>query len=182
MKTFWPTKKLGTMRKAWLVRWGCYFQNEDECLKRSGIEKKIVDVISVRKDFNKIMETAKNIYQYTMLSFSEKISLSNYSNGEKRKKEFFGGVVPVFTHYQSDLYRSLMKSTKSGLDSKKKQELIERWKRCPEYITVGYNPYLEIRKVFNLFVYLDDNGNELIEWDWSLPNGSLKKEKHNLKK
>ena len=94
MKTNLQTKKLGEMKKAWLVRWGCYSQNKDECLKRSGIEEKIVDVISIRKDFDKqIIEMAKDIYRREMLSFSEKIYLSNYSNGEKRRREFFGRAV-----------------------------------------------------------------------------------------
>src|SRR3989338_697499 len=106
------TKKLGEMKMAWLVRWGCHSQDEDECLRRSEIKQKIVDVISVRKDFDKhIVEIARDIYKQKMLSFSEKVSLSNYSKGEKHRKEFFGGAVPVFTHYQSDVYRNLLTPT-----------------------------------------------------------------------
>ncbi len=178
------TKKLGETKKAWLVRWGCYDQNEDECLKRSGINEKVVDVICVRKDFDKyIVEIAKDIYKREMLSFSEKISLSNYSNGEKRRKEFFGGAVPVFTHYQSDLYRNLMKAiNENGLDDKKVKNLSEKWSKYPQYITVGHNPYLEIIKVFNLSVSKSDNGNEVIEWDCPLADGSLKREKYECKK
>lgn len=180
----WPTKKLGAMKKAWLVQWGCHTQNEDECLKQSGIDKKVIDIISVRKDFDKqIIEIAKDIYKREMLSFSEKISLSNYSNGEKRSKEFFGGTIPVFTHYQSGLYRNLMKTiNEKGLDDKKVKELFEKWSKYSQYITVGYNPYLEIRKIFNLFVYQSDNGNEVIEWDCQLADGSLKREKYECKK
>lgn len=178
----YPTKKLGEMKKAWLVRWGCHAQNEDECLKRSGIQEKIVDVISIRKDFDRqIIEIAKDIYGREMLSFSEKVSLSNYSNGEKRKKEFFGGAVPVFTHYQSDLYRNLMKATQEkGLGDLETKKLFEQWSKYPQYITVGHNPYLEIRKVFNLSVYRD--GSEVMEWDCPLADGSFKREKYECKK
>lgn len=83
------TKKIVGMKKAWLVRWGCYGQNEKECLKRAGIKEKIVDVISVRKTFTQVMDTAKEIYCRAQLSLSEKIFLENYSNGKKRKKIFF---------------------------------------------------------------------------------------------
>ena len=57
----WPTKKLGEMKKAWLVQWDSYAQNKDEYLQRFGINKKVIDIISVRKDFDKILEIAKNI-------------------------------------------------------------------------------------------------------------------------
>ena len=176
------TKKLGEMKMAWLVRWGCHSQDEDECLRRSEIKQKIVDVISVRKDFDKhIVEIARDIYKQKMLSFSEKVSLSNYSNGEKQKKEFSGGTVPIFTHYQSDLYRNLMKATQEkGLDDIETKKLLEQWSKYPQYITVGHNPYLEIRKVFNLSVYRD--GNEVIEWDFPLADGSFKREKYECKK
>lgn len=179
-----PTKKLGGMKIAWLVQWGCHGQDEDECLKQSGISEKVIDVITARKDFDKqIIEIAKDIYKRERLSFTEKIFLSNYSLGEKRKKEFFGGSAPVFTHYQSDLYRKLMKAINdNGLDSPKVEELSGKWSKYPQYIIVGHNPYLEIIKVFNLSVYEDKDGNEVIEWDRPLANGSLKREKYECRK
>ena len=184
MQNNWPTKKLGEMKIAWLVQWGCHGQDEDECLKQSGISKKVIDIISARKDFDKqIVEIAKDIYKRERLSFGEKIFLSNYSLGEKRKKEFFGRSTPVFTHYQSDLYRNLMKAiNEKGLDSPKVKELSSGWGKSPQYIIVGHNPYLEIIKVFNLLVYEDKNGGEVIEWDRPLANGSLKREKYELNK
>ena len=82
MKTTWPTKKLGEMKKAWLVRWGCHAQNEDECLKRLGIEEKIVDVISIRKDFDKqIVDIAKD---GSIISI-EILWASNFFSGDARK-------------------------------------------------------------------------------------------------
>ncbi len=172
------------MRIAWLVQWGCHAQNEAECLKRSGIKEKVVDVISVRKDFDKqIIDIAKDIYKRGAFSFSEKVYLSNYSLGEKRKKEFFGGRIPVFTHYQSDLYRNLMRATQEkGLDHEETRKLSDQWGQSPQYITVGHNPYLEIIKVFNLSVYEDKSGNEIIEWERPLANGNLQREKYEFKK
>lgn len=183
MKFNCPTKKLGELKKAWLVLWGCHTQNEDECLGRSGIDEKVIDIISVRKVFDKqIIEIAKDIYKREMLSFSEKVLLSNYSKGEKRGKEFFGKSVPVITHYQSDLYRNLMKATREkGLDDQETKKLLEQWRKYPEYIMIGHNPYLEIRKVFNLFVYQDDNSNEIIGWDYPLADGTFKREKYEFK-
>lgn len=178
------TEKLGEMKIAWLSQWGCHAQNEDECLRRSGIKKKIVDVISARKDFDRhIIEMAKDIYKREMLSFSEKIYLSDYAKGEKRKREFFGGSVPVFTHYQSEIYRSLMKTINDkGLSNPKVKELSDKWRKYPQYIVVGHNPYLEIIKVFNLSVYKGEDGCEIIEWDRPLADGSSKKEKYEFRK
>ncbi len=171
-------KKFGA-KKIWLVLWGCHTQNEDACLKQSGIKKKLIDVISIRKDFDVITEIAIDIYMREILSFSEKVYLSNYTKGARRKKEFFGGSVPVFTHYQSDLYRELIKD--SGLNSKKSEELRKKWIKQPEYIVVGHNPYLEIVKVFNFLVYESENGNEIIEWNRPLVDGRFKKEKYEFK-
>ena len=170
------------MKKVWLVRWGFHDQNEDECLKRLGIKEKVVDVISVRKSFSYITEIAKDIYKRERLSFSEKISLSNYSNSEKVKREFFSGAVPVFTHYTSDLYRDFVKATnEKGLNNAEVKELLDKWSKGPEYITVGHNPYLEIIKVYNLSLYQINNGNEVIEWDCPLTDGSFEREKYEFK-
>ncbi len=179
----WSTKKLEEMKKAWLVQWGFHSQNEGECLKRAGINEKVIDIISARKDFDQIIEIAKDIYKSERCSFSEKIYLSSYSNGEKRKREFFSGAVPVFTHYQSDLYRNLNKvMSEKGLDNPEFKELSEKWGKSPQYITVGHNPYLEIRKIFNLSLYNKDNGNEVMEWDYPLADGSFKREQYECKK
>ena len=69
-----------------------------------------------------------------------------------------------------------------GLDSPKVKELSSEWGKSPQYIIIGHNPYLEIIKVFNLLVYEDKNGGEVIEWDRPLANGSLKREKYELNK
>lgn len=181
---FQPINKLGGMKIAWLVQWGFYAQNEHECLRRIGINEKIVDVMSARKDFDRqIIEIAKDVYRRKLLSFSEKIYLSNYSLGEKRKKEFFGGRIPIFTHYQSDLYRNLMRATQEkGLNHEETRKLSDQWCQSPQYITVGHNPYLEIIKVFNLSLYENENGREIVEWDRPLAGGVFKREKYEFRK
>ena len=126
---------------------------------------------------------AKDIYKRNRLSFSEKIYLSNYSLGKKRKKEFYGNNVPVFTHYQSDIYRDLMKNIQlNGLDDPKTKKLSEKLSQYPQYIIVGHNPHLEIWKVFNVSVGRNNKGYEVIEWDCPLADGSLRKEKYEVEK
>ncbi|MDD2646962.1 MAG: hypothetical protein PHV78_03395 [Patescibacteria group bacterium] len=176
-------KKLGEIKIAWLVLWTCSGQNEDECLRKVGIYEKVADIISARKDFDQIIEIAKDIYKQKMLSFSKRIYLSNYSLGNKRKKEFFSTEVPVFTHYQSDVYRTLMKLIQEkGIKNKKAEKMSERWSRHPQFITVGHNPCLEITKVFNLSVSEDKNGEEFLEWDRLLASGNFKREEYRRKK
>jgi len=177
------TKKLGEMKKAWLVQWRCYAQNEDECLKKMGIEKKVVDIISVRKSFEEIVETAKEIYLRKILSFSEKIYFSNYKKGRKRINKLFEESVSIFRYYQSDFCQNLIKTlNKKDLSNSEKKDLIDKWKKYPKYITVGHNPSLEICRVFNLVVYQNRNGNEIIEWDHPLADGDFKKERYEFKK
>ncbi len=173
MKNIRQNKKLGEMKTAWLVQWGCHDQNKE----------KVIDVISARNDFDKVVEIAKDIYRKERLSLSEKVYLAGYKNGREREKEFFSVRVPIFTHYQSDLYRNLMKSIdEKGLTSKETQKPWGVYEKYPQYVSIGHNPYLEIVKVFNLSVCGHDGGNEILEWDRPLVDGSFKKEKYECKK
>ena len=72
--------------------------------------------------------------------------------------------------------------SEKGLDNPEFKELSEKWGKSPQYITVGHNPYLEIRKIFNLSLYNKDNGNEVMEWDYPLADGSFKREQYECKK
>jgi len=181
MKTNWQIKKLVKMKVAWLIQWRCNsLNNEENCLKQLGIKQKIVDVVSGRKNLEHIIEIAKDIYKREMLSFSEKVYLSK---SRKRKKEYFGRSIPVFTHYQSGLYRDLIKiMEEKGFNHPKVKDLLNKWSKHPQYVIVGYTPYLEVIKVFNLSVYKNKNGNEVAEWDRPLANGSFKREKYEFKK
>lgn len=170
------------MKKAWLVRCGFRDQNEDECLKRLGIKEKIIDVISIRKDFCHITEIAKDVYIRQRLSVSEKIYLSNYAKGKKRKEELFSRQVPISTHYHSVTYRNFVRALEEGRSDDVKR-LLDQLSKLPQYITVGHNPYLEIIKVFNLSVFEEDeDGREIIEWDCLLTDGILERERYERKK
>lgn len=174
-------EKIEHLNKAWLVRWGYHAaSDEDAKLREHGIHHKIVDVLSVRKKFDKgIVELAQDIYRQTLLYPSEKVYLASYNKGDKRQREFFDGSIPCTTHYRSDLYRDLTRSMEDeGLHSEQTHKLREQWIKYPEYVVLGHNPYLEIRKVHNLVVYKDKNGTEVMEWDWPLPNGEVRHEEY----
>jgi hypothetical protein len=164
------------LNKAWLVFWHAHAQKEKEFLKQNGINRKYLNILSARKEFTYIIEYAENIYQLFMMSFSEKADLANYNKGNKNKAYCFGGTVPVFTHYQSNVYRDLIKSIESnGINSKQADMHSERFKNYPEYVIVGHNPSVEIFKVFNLIVYKDEDGDEKMEWNSLSVNGKLKR-------
>ncbi len=160
--------------KAWIVRWGFHGENEDRSLERYGIKNKIIDIFNTRKDFDAMSEKVKNLYRIKMFSFSEKAFLENYKYSRKNEKEIFGHSVPVFTSYQSDLYRNMMNALSlQGSKDIEYKNLLEKWKNYPEYIIVGHNPYLEAKKVFSLRI-VDNNGIEKIEFEEPLVDGSSK--------
>jgi len=161
-----------TMGIAWLVRW-----------VHSNNKKEIVNVISGRKKIEDIIDIAKDIYIRERLYFSEKMYLSHYLLGATRRREWFGMNVPIYTSYQSQCYRELMKNIeKNGLDKKETKDLMNCWVKQPQYVTIGYSPFLEIYKVSNLCLHKNDMGNEIIEWDEPVVGGSFKKEKYEFKK
>jgi hypothetical protein len=181
MKNNWPIKKLDEMKKAWIVHWGFHSQDENKSLKKIGIENKIIDIISVRKKFDEIVDIAKEIYMREMLSISEKIYIANYNRGKERRVNFLKNI-PIFTHYKSKLYKDLIKETENNIQSKKASELREKWSKYTEYIIIGHNPYLKICKVFNLVVSEDEQGCEILEWDYKMRNGNTKHIKYEIKK
>lgn len=170
------------MKKVWLIQWACYGQNEDECLKRAEIKEKIVDVINVRKTFEQVMDIAKDIYRRAQLSLPEKIFLENYSNGKKRKKDFFQRT-PIFTNYTTNAYWDFMKSFReNGMNHPTTNKLFSQWRKHPIHIIIGINPTLEAKLVFNLIVYQNKNGKEIVEWDEQLEDGAFQKEIYECKK
>lgn len=173
--------KTKCLKSAWLIQWECHGQNENKCLKQFGIKEKIVDILSTRKDFDKVVEIAKDIYRKERASLSEKIYFAAYKNGWECEKEFFN-MVPLFTHYQCGLYRNLIRSIEeNGLENEKTRKLQEKWVKYPQYVVIGHNPYLEIIKVFNLSVQSNNLTKEILEWDRPLADGSLKREKYEHK-
>lgn len=170
------------LKKAWLIRWGFHGANEDESLRRVGIENKIIDILNSRKTFDDVLEYTKNLYRVYELSLQEKIYLEHYTFGKKRKKDLFKGSVPVFTSYQSDLYRDMMECfRKKGLHSEEYENLLKEWVNYPQYVLVGHNPYLEAKKVYNLGLIKNKDGEATLEWEESLVNGKRNLEKYFIK-
>ncbi|MGB7290554.1 MAG: hypothetical protein WBD99_00070 [Thermodesulfobacteriota bacterium] len=164
------------LAKAWLVRWESNSKNEERLFEWCGIKNKVIDILSVRKNFDFIEKYAKDIYRIFRLSLSEKAFLANYAKGKQNEKKFFDVSVPVYTHYQSTLYGDLTSCIKrKGPDHEDCKRLSEKWKNYPEYITVGYNPCVDIRKVSDLVIYEDTNGNEVLECYEMVANGTKKK-------
>jgi hypothetical protein len=170
------------LNKAWLVKWGFHSADEDVKLRECGITNKIVDFFNTRKQFEEIIVYVKNIYRNRLLSLGEKLYLSHYTFGKKREKELFGGSIPVFTNYQSDLYRKLMECFRNeGLYSKKYNDLLEKWVNYPQFVLVGHNPYLEASLVYNLKVSKNISGSEVLEWEWLTVDGEQKQEKYTMR-
>ena len=157
--------------KAWIIRWGFHGENEVKSLERYGIKNQVVDFLNSRKDFDYVVGHVEYLYRLKLMSFSEKAFLENYKYSRKNKKEVFGKSVPVFTHYQTDLYRDMMKNFQDNGNSPEYKSLLEKWKVYPEYILVGHNPYLEGRKVYN-FTISDNQSSEILEFDEPLIDGT----------
>jgi hypothetical protein len=111
---------------------------------------KATDILSSRNDFDAAYEYAKNLYCHLHLPLSEKVLLAHYSWGNKRKTELFNKSIHVATSYQTDLYRDLMRSTAEDINSFRTKELLKKWQKAPEFIRVGLNPFVEVKKIFNI--------------------------------
>lgn len=160
--------------KAWVIQWQFFGSDADVQLERHGIKDRVVEILNTRKDFDEIREYVENLYRLFLLSFSEKAFIENYRFSRKNRKQMFGTQVPVFTHFQSDLYRNMMQCFRDkGMNDPDYHRLWEEWKKYPSYITVGHNPALEARKIYDLKIF-SNNGEEILEWDEPLASGERK--------
>ncbi len=172
-------KILAKLNRAWLIQWTFMSDNENERLKKIGINEKIIGVVSARKKFDEIYDITLNIYAQSKARFSEKISFAHYLNGKENKERFCKLNGPIYTHYTSAVYDNLVKYYSTN--SKKHNQLKEKWKNYSEFICIGYNPGLLTEKVYNIKVY-ESNNNEIIEYDKKLTTGKLKKKKYEFRK
>jgi hypothetical protein len=168
--------KIYEMNKAWLVMWHVHGRNEKDFLEQLGIKQKIIDIISVRRRFEDMIETAQDIYKQYTFSVGEKMYLAHYTKGNARQKKFFGKAVPFYTSYTSNLYKELAKSMQNnGVEHAETRRLSKKWSKYPQYVIVGHNPSIEIYKVSNLQLNKRYDGTKYLEWDHPLVNGAFKK-------
>ncbi len=123
--------------------------DENEQLERLGIKNRVIDFLNSRKTFEVVSEYVKNLYIQKILSFSEKAYLEDYIYGRKNRAEMFGKRVPIFTHYQTELYRDIARCDKErgGHWSEECQILSKKFAALPQYISVGNNPSLEGKEI-----------------------------------
>ncbi len=184
-KKFFKKELLIDINQVWLVQWTFMSEKEDEDLRKFGINEKIVDVVSVRRSFDDIINMARDIYARNQATFSEKVDFAHYVNGVTHKEKFCELSGPISTHYKSTAYRNLMNC--SDITSKECTEFLEEWKKHSEYVQIGYNPGLKIEKVYNLKVFnlkmhKDDWGHEIVEWNKKIISGGFKKERYEFDK
>jgi len=162
-------------KKIWLVRWHAHGNHAATLLKKYSPQGEIIDILSSRKSFEYIEEHAKDLYRIFALSFSEKIPFTHYIKGEKYKKIFFSHV-GISRYYKSEWYKKLVKIDAENPSKMLSSESREKWKEAhnthPRYVTVGSNPSLEIREVFNFSKSEDEKGNIIFSWD-ELNNSSV---------
>ncbi len=136
---------------------------------------KVIEILSGRFNFDFIYEKAHDVYCLLHLSVSQKFALAHYSLGGRRRMDFFKSSIPVFTHYTTDLYREMMlRGRDYCFDDSRYVELLEKWKKHPEYVVIGCNPKLEVKKVFDLEVKNED-GQESLSYVELLPSGERRK-------
>lgn len=157
-----PAEKLG---KAWLIRWVHFGEHVIPLVKKYAPNGAVVDVLSSRKSFEYALEYTKSIYRFSVLSLSEKLPFAHYTNGEKYNKDFFSRV-PISTHYQSSWFKEIKKIEMENPGS---EIVLKKWKESLEnnlqYATIGHNPCLELRKVFNLTEKEGDGGEVVVTWE-----------------
>ena len=157
--------------KAWIIRWQFHAQDKKDKLEKYGIKNQVIEILNSRKDFDYVKEYVENLYRLHLLSFSEKAYLENYKFSRRNRRQMFGGSIPVFTNYKTDLYRDMMSCFRDkGMQDPEYLQLYEKWKKYPNYISVGHNPSLEAIKVYDLQI-LSEDATEILEWNEPLENG-----------
>jgi hypothetical protein len=136
--------------------------------------EQVVDILSARKKFEQVYEYAIELYRFSHLGFEEKISIAHYAQGKKLREEIFKTSVPVSTNYMTDLYRDLIRCTsEQGINTDACKDLLEKWGKYPEYITLGHNPTIDIRKGFDIHIEVV-GGKKMLTYQVQNPDGSRK--------
>jgi len=137
---------------------------------------KLTDILSGRKSFGEVVEYAKELYRATRMSFTEKALLAHYNSGTTVRDAAFAGL-PMETHFTSALYHQLEASEESleEVGGEKHRLLAKRFSDGPQYVVIGREPAIEIRRVSNLEVDSISDGGGTVSWEEPTPTGHVSK-------
>lgn len=162
---------------AWLITWEFYSQDKHKKIKELGIKDEIVDIIDSHKKFDDVLEYVKKIYVLLNGDYCDKLGFAKRGRYKIDEKEFFSRQ-PLMTSYKTSIYKNLIRALETkGIKSIEYKKLGEKWKKYPQYISIGLNPSIYARKVKNLKVHTNDKG-ELIEWQEKNVNGDWNNRKY----
>lgn len=144
--------------KCWIIYWES--PNGDEYLLQKGINKKIIALISARKNYNQIKEYMVGVFSNN-LSLEQQLIFANYNKGAISKNSFFD----LTTHEKA--YPSKVYSSKN-------------FENDSVTISIGGYPYLIAEKSENTVIkrVTDSPNTEIISWKF---HGECKIVSHPLK-
>lgn len=142
---------------------------------------KLTDILTARLTFGDVIEYAKDLYRAKRMSFTEKALLAHYNSGSTVRAAAFEGL-PIETRLTSTLYRELKDSEEKidELGGERHQLLAKRFAEGPQYVIVGTEPAIEIRKVVDLEVDVDEAGAERVSWKEPTPNAGVRSEQRTI--
>lgn len=153
------------LNRAWIIRWRSFGEYAIPLIKKYAPQGDVVDVLSGRKSFEDALEYAKSIYKLSVPSLSEKLPFAHYTKGGKYSDDFFLRAF-ISTHEQSAWFGD---SCKAETENPGSEVARKKWKEGFEknsrYATIGHNPYLELREVFNLMEKESEGGQSILNWD-----------------
>lgn len=141
----------------------------------------LIDILSARKTFDDVLEYAKELYRATRMNFTEKALLAHYNSGSTVRDAAFANL-PIETHYTSALYKQLMESEADihRIGGLAHELLAKRFANGPQYVIVGTEPTIEIRRVLNLHVETGEDGAEMVSWHEPTAEGDTRKKSQDL--
>lgn len=139
---------------------------------------KLTDILTARKNFDEVVEYAKELYRSTRMNFAEKALLAHYNSGSTVREAAFTNL-PLETHFTSALYRQLKESEENleEIGGEKHRLLAKRFSEGPQYVIVGTEPTIEIRRVLDLEVGENEGGGgEIVTWHEPTLGGGLRRQ------
>jgi hypothetical protein len=166
------------LNQAWIVRWTAH-GNPKRILAEYDLTSEVIDILSARHEFdNYIVPYAEDLYRQKLFNLEEKFYLAHY-NHQKKRQEMFSGSIPKFTHYGSGHYRKFQRCLENNDKSEYCKKLRENFIFYPQYVEIGHNPSVNIKKVFNLEIQKNKDGSKLF-WDEPMADGTLKRQRQKI--